>query len=662
MSDEPLLKRRKRSRSIVKRAVAIGATATLVGFGVATPAVAAPGDFSEAESRFLSGSLLLDGVDLDSIAALAGVDATHDGTGGPVISTTDLDLAALGLVNVEIPGGVTVPLDDFLNLGLVNQYAEADNAGVSRAATGAVSDAGIIDTTGSGDYPADATLNLSSLLGAGVTDTVADLTVRLGAISAEASLDASAESDTIVRDYNIATGEIELELPPVTGLVDALVGDDGVASDVDDAVNSLVGSDGVLAQALATLNAVLSPIIGDPELLVAIDVDIYEVLNDVLDEEFGDGVVTVDLRTGAVTADLDALLMDEYGYGLNSLPPNTEVLSADVLNNLIDRVGTILETIPAYVTSVVEDALMLAELTVNADICILETLGVCVTGLEVDIPAQTLADVLDGSADATISLIVANLPVTVPIGTLLGTLAAPITTALFDATDGVVSTITPALTSVVTGIITELDPVVSVLNGVASLRANVQEETNEPEGTVYTETALRLTVGDLLGDGGIATVNLARASVGPNSDEGTAADADATDADATDADATDADATDADATDADATDADATDADATDADATDADATDADATDADATDADATDADATDADATDADATDADATDADATDADATDADGTYPLILDTHDPVTSWRSENNQDASEHLHRRVSPPRGRTLR
>lgn len=41
---------------------------------------------------------------------------------------------------------------------------------------------------------------------------------------------------------------------------------------------------------------------------------------------------------------------------------------------------------------------------------------------------------------------------------------------------------------------------------------------------------------------------------------------------------------------------------------------------------------------------------------------GTYPLILDTHDPVTSWRSENNQDASEHLHRRVSPPRGRTLR
>ena len=41
---------------------------------------------------------------------------------------------------------------------------------------------------------------------------------------------------------------------------------------------------------------------------------------------------------------------------------------------------------------------------------------------------------------------------------------------------------------------------------------------------------------------------------------------------------------------------------------------------------------------------------------------GTYPLILDTHDPVTSWRSENNQDANEHLHRRVPPPRGRTLR
>src|SRR5690606_26158346 len=97
------------------------------------------GDESNAEAKFLGGSLLVGGVDLDTIAELAGVVAAHDGTdAAPDISHTPLNLTVLSALNATVPNGLNVPLGDFLQLGAVNQYAEASDEGASRAVTGAV--------------------------------------------------------------------------------------------------------------------------------------------------------------------------------------------------------------------------------------------------------------------------------------------------------------------------------------------------------------------------------------------------------------------------------------------------------------------------------------------------------------------------------------------
>ncbi|WP_314096412.1 choice-of-anchor G family protein, partial [Microbacterium foliorum] len=474
---------------------------------IPTAANAAPGDESASSSRFLSGSLLLGGVPLDDVVSLAGVETSNNGVPTPDTDTGSLDLTALNALNLEIPGGLSVPLSGFLQLGAVNQYSQSSDAGVSRAATGAVNDSGVVDTTGGGAYPANASLNLQGLLGSTVTAAVADLDISLEAISSEVSLDGAG---VVARDYNVAGGDLQLTLPAVGGLATTLTGPGGVASTVDTAVGTLAGPDGLLAGALATLDPVLGPILGDDGVEISIASNVTGALNTVLDTPVGDGVVTVNLRTGAVGADLDALLADTTGHGLNGLGVNEEVLSTAVLNNLITRVGNVLETVPTLVQTALTSTLNAATLNVNVDVCLVEVLG-CVTGLQVSVPDQTLGSVVAGTATATIALTVAGLPVVIPLGTLLGALTGPLNTTLFGPT-GVIATVIPTVTTAVTSIVTALDPVVGLLNGVVSLRGNVQPD----NGPIYSQEAFVLTVGDVLGTGGVGTIVLAHAQAGPN--------------------------------------------------------------------------------------------------------------------------------------------------
>ncbi|MFT4258549.1 choice-of-anchor G family protein [Microbacterium sp.] len=669
------------------RALAIGAIGALVIGHVmgANAAFALPGDESASSSRFLSGSLLLNGVELDDVTQLAGVATTHDGsTPTPNTQTSSLDLTALNALNITVPGGLSVPLGSFLSLGAVNQYSQSSDGGASRAATGAVSDTGVIDTTGGGAYPGNASLDLGGLLGDEVAAVVADLDLELRAISAEAAIDGAG---TVTRDYNVAGADLTLSLPAIAGLNTVLTGTDGVADTVDNALASLVGPNGLLAGVLQTLTGVTG-LLGSSDVDISISTDVDAALTTLLTTPISDadGVLSVNLSTGIVTVDLNELLLSTpgVGHGLNDLDVNEEVLSTPVLNNLIDRVGSVLQTVPELVRSTLTRTLNAAVLNVDVDVCTADLLGACLTGVQASVPNAPLSSVLDGTASATISAEILDVPVLgLDAGSLLGALTGPLNNVLFGPT-GVVNTVVPTVTTAVNGIITAIDPAIDLLNGVVSLRGNVQPD----NGPIYSQEAFVLTVGDVLGTGGAGTVVLAHAQAGPNavdiSDVAITSPAGGAEFPVADAgsttelvvtgtgepgatvtvtipgipdpqtttvgvdgtwtvtfpavpvgdhtitatqaggstDTVDVSVVVEDA-DADATDADATDADATDADATDADATDADATDADATDADATDADATDADATDADATDADATDADATDADATDADAT---------------------------------------
>ncbi|MFP3435991.1 hypothetical protein SB781_40200, partial [Paraburkholderia sp. SIMBA_061] len=76
------------------------------------------------------------------------------------------------------------------------------------------------------------------------------------------------------------------------------------------------------------------------------------------------------LRTGVVSANLDALLTSATGHGLNNLGVNEEVLSAPVLNALITRVGTLLNTVPGLVQTTLTSTLNAATLTITAAICL----------------------------------------------------------------------------------------------------------------------------------------------------------------------------------------------------------------------------------------------------------------------------------------------------
>ncbi len=504
---------------------AFAAVSLVAGVGFSTGvAQAAPGD-STSSARFLSGSLLLGGVNLDSIVELAGAEASSPLNEGP--NTSALDITALDTLNVSIPGGISLgALSSFLAVGAVNHYAEA-TPGSSRAATGAVSDSGAVDTTGGSDFPADAGVNLQGLLGDEFADAIADLDLQLGAISAVAATTAGGGAPTATcadldapvncRDYTIANGSLTFESPLIADLVDVLQGPDGVVQTVDAAVAGLAGPSGALAQALAGLNPALGSLIGNSGLTVKITSDVAGAVDGLLNLELTDGVIRIDLRSGLVTVDLDALLTDELGpgVGLGSLAPNTQILSAPVMANLVARVGAVLNTLPAALDGVLTGALNAATLNIAANICLLGTGPGCLedgvgTGIDVNVNG-TLEKVLDGTAAADITLIVGGVPVAISVGTLLTALAAPINSALFSpAPVGVVSTVVLSTTAAVATIVTTLSPAITAINTVVSLIGNVQEP-GSAAGS-YREVALRLG----LGTGVLATVDLARVEVGPN--------------------------------------------------------------------------------------------------------------------------------------------------
>ncbi|MGN6130302.1 MAG: choice-of-anchor G family protein, partial [Nocardioidaceae bacterium] len=342
-----------RRRTATRAAAGTTAALLTIGLGLAgTPAAnAATGDESRAAARFVSGSL--GGQDLDTVAAVKGVEAVNKGSKTPVTATNDLDVTVLDTIPVKVPGGITVPLGDVVRLGAVNQYAQAADAGVSRAAAGAVSDAGVVDTTGGTAFPADATVSLKPLLQAPLTSVVDDVSLQLQAITGVAALDAAKDkapattctdlsAPTNCRDYQVAGGRLAMSAPALKSLVAALTGANGVVGKLDGTVNALTGTNGALTTALqsgrtsllgsSALSSLLKTLLpsdfsGGTGLSVAVDSDLDGAVNKVLDTKLSDGVVTIDLKAGMITVDLDKLLRASTGHGLNDLAPNTEVLS-----------------------------------------------------------------------------------------------------------------------------------------------------------------------------------------------------------------------------------------------------------------------------------------------------------------------------------------------
>jgi hypothetical protein len=367
-----------------RRGVAVLATIGLAaGFGLLdqSPSGAA-GPVSQSQGTFLDGSVL--GSSLSNLASVLPASATNSG-GAQDIDRHPLDVTALNAVNIPLGNGLNLLGNNgILQLGAVNQYAEANPDGSSRAASGAVNDTGGVEVGGTAAFPSDAKVSLKGLIGPGLASSLADLNVTTGALSATATQTAAGVQ---TGGYQIAGLTVDLTSPLVAGITGDL---SGAVAGLQTTVNGLT--------------AAIEAIPGVSALVQVTLPDLSAVLNDIDTVSTADGSITANLQTGAVSIDL-AKVLASTGLDLNNLDPDTNLLPyiTDALTN------DLLPAIAADITGALSDA-------INAT-------SVTVLGIPLVLPGITtlLQGVVD-QVSAPISTAVANLGDTVvtPLATALG--------------------------------------------------------------------------------------------------------------------------------------------------------------------------------------------------------------------------------------------------
>lgn len=524
-----------------------------------------------ASGRFLSGELL--GVDLDAIAdleqmTLAVADdravsiAPSDAialAASPPTYANPFDLTLLsGLAGVDLTG-LSVPLAGAA-LGAANQYTRASDLGAVTGASGLVNNSGAVlvdQNTPNANLPSAATVSLDDFLP--TVSGIAGGDLRIGAVGASSIMDGCGALRSALwddgsftgatRDYGIAGLGLRLESPAAAGLVGTVTS--GVTT-VNSAVTSLLGSSGLIAGVIGSridlaLPGVLTTGIGGDVSLSGLDLG--GAVSTLLSTPLTDGVVTVDLQSGAVDVDLDAVLPS-----LNDAAPNTQiVVNAAVLSPIIARVGTLLDTWTTQITGALAEELR--ETTITIDLAaVVAAPGISVPPL-LNLPGLNVLDVgidyvgplgavLDGTAAFALDVDVAGL--VGPINTLLGALGLPTVTALTAIVNGLgttlvssvdntvtttalgaITTFGTTVTGVTTPLVSAVGSVVGVLPDVLSIMVNVQpDRPGAPPGSTYVAgtatstpeyavSALRIGLADYLTPGDVARVTLGTATAGP---------------------------------------------------------------------------------------------------------------------------------------------------
>ncbi|WP_165368038.1 choice-of-anchor G family protein, partial [Phytoactinopolyspora endophytica] len=492
---------------------ALGTAALIPAFAVGgslIPASAEDGDESRASARFLSGQVL--DLDLDSVAELVGAETENIGEDEAVTASDPLDLTVLETLPIDL-GGVELPLSDIIELGAVNQWASSEPGGASQSAAGAVADGGGVGTGGD-DFPGNATLNLTDLLGEGMAEAIAGVELELGAISSEAHLQASAGEPDVERAYEIAGGSLILEVPAVA---DLLAGIDDAVVTVEDTVNELAGPDGAIAGALESLDAVGELLDGlaalplvdvtGPDITVELEANLSEALDEILATPLGEGTgVELDLANASLVVDLDQLV----DGGLNGQEPNTDLLSPEVIDGLTEQVTALLEGLTDQIVEAVTEALQAVELGID---------------IYAEVSALVVNDVLDLSMDTTLGALVngeAELEdnsTGVVVG-VVGPLVAELVSQIVDVIGGLVEdtlfgdggvagTVGETVAPLVDTLAESLAPVGDVLTELIAVQVNAQAD----EDGAHSVAALEI---DLLPAEGGISLTLAQSAVGPN--------------------------------------------------------------------------------------------------------------------------------------------------
>jgi hypothetical protein len=314
----------------IRRALVAGGTATAVVASIVVidggpGAAAASQPLAQSVGRFLDGSV--GGKPLQELADVKDARAVNPGS---TSAQNPLDVTLLGQLEVPLSGALQLPGGGVFTLGAVNQVAQAKSDGYSFGASGAVSNSGGISLGGSTQFPADATIDLSSDALGSVTipglptgggDTTAaalgGIKAKIGAVSALAQTKAG--GDPVTPQYQIAGLQLQLGSPALGALLGQLAAG-------STAVNGLIKQ---LTDALKGLSALP----GLAKILKACDITSGSLPPTLTLEG---GAIVIDPATATLTIDL-AKLLAQAGLNLNKLPANT-----DLIAYLLGNLGTIL--------------------------------------------------------------------------------------------------------------------------------------------------------------------------------------------------------------------------------------------------------------------------------------------------------------------------------
>lgn len=548
----------KKSASALSRSMRIGiatitSTAMLGGVLVAVPAhpllpttaianaQQAPAPIATATGQVLDLALLTDRVDpasrdkflslLEAIRA----DAEYPGT---LTDSSNIDVTLLEGINLQL-GSLNIPLLDLLNidgnLGVLGASAATPAGNSASAAAGVLNDDGSINLGAhGGNSGVDTVLDLTDILdnagvGAITNGIIDELSLRIGAVSASAQRN----GDEVTSEYALSNVDLTLDSPLIGDLTQALIGTEagnlGLATQIDNAVDALAGDaslisgiTGLLGGVFDLLRALSLGLVNISGPTLELGTNIQGILQPLLGEKLESDAVSIDLATGQISINLEAL------GGTSALDPNTNLLNEAAVQQITTEVDTLLDQLLANVREAVEGGLLQTSVKVHIGASVLVPLA----NITID---GTLNELLAGDADTLdIELLGVSSPT---LESTLLSLLSTIGTTVDTAIDGVVN---PLLDTVLGGVLgTVVAPLVGGIGDILSdsgvLRITLNDQPNpQVAGSIvrgnatrpnsatgpitdpdeaFTVSALRINVLD-----GLIDLPLARATVNADAD------------------------------------------------------------------------------------------------------------------------------------------------
>ena len=498
-----------RGRQTTGRKIAVGsvAAATALGLTLMTTSPGSADEQNPAEDAEALGQLiesdLFDAELLDAASAYSSSPSSTDAV------STPLNVDALGGLNIDLGGGISLPLVsdadgsgllEIGNAGTLNAFGHAPAYNDALASAGAVGEDGALnlDDINEGNY-GNANVDLTALfdqLGLeGITDEIIDeLSLELGAVASTASSDGT---DT-QSEYVVADGILTVSSPAVAKVSEAL---DEVVAGTGTTLEEALGSEGLLDE-LAKVGVDVDVLglaaisVGGAESTISVDTKtaLDSIVENLINEELADeaGIVKIDLSTGEIKIDLAKIVGGADATDLNNLDPNTQVLTSETITKITDAVAEALGTVTGKLTTTLKDALNNVAVTIELPAHI-EALGGGLAEADGKITVEATLGQLTGVDDTKPTVdtdLVLNLPLggEVDAGQILNAITDPLITSVLDVLGPTVGEIVNStadeiagqLADTVASVIDPLAPVFENLNKVVELTINEQPTLKDP--------------------------------------------------------------------------------------------------------------------------------------------------------------------------------------